>query len=137
LRDVGLVRPAGNAVKGGNRGAGIDFSSWFIDPPPPELERGLEYTRLLLGRMQEEARERAVNFTVVWIPIREQVEEGRWEELVAMRGLAPGTRQRPQEELGRLAEELGFEAVDLLPAFRREPREPLYFQVDGHWTSGG
>jgi hypothetical protein len=117
---------------------GLDYTSWFVDPPPAELARGLEYTRELLGRIQEEGRERGARVIAAWIPIRDQVSDKRWESLREKLDLRPESRSRPQEQLAAMAKDLGLDAVDLLPAFRAAPgRDALYFEIDGHWTSAG
>jgi lysophospholipase L1-like esterase len=136
---LGVRRRSGNAPAGGGPVArGLDYTSWFVEPPPPELARGLEYTRELLGRMQEEGRARGARVLAVWIPIRDQVSDKRWESLLEKLSLRPESRSRPQEELAKMAGALGLDAVDLLPAFRASPaRETFHFEIDGHWTSAG
>jgi lysophospholipase L1-like esterase len=137
---LGVRRQSGNAVavSGPNRGGSLDYTSWFLDPEPPELARGLEYTRKLLGHIQDQARERGARVIVAWIPIRDQVSDTRWESLREKLGLSPESRTRPQERLGAMAAELGLESVDLLPALRAAPeRNSLYYEIDGHWTPAG
>jgi hypothetical protein len=136
---LGVRRRSGNApAHGGSASGTLDYTSWFVDPPPAELERGLDYTRQLLGRIREEGWERGARAMAVWIPIRDQVSDKRWESLQGKLGLRPESRTRPQEQLTTLARNAGVDAVDLLPAFRASSkREALYFDIDGHWTSAG
>jgi lysophospholipase L1-like esterase len=136
---LGVRRRSGNVpAQGGPVARGLDYTSWFVDAPPAELARGLDYTRELLGRIQEEGRGHGARVLAVWIPIRDQVSDKRWESLRQKLALRPESRSRPQEELAKMAGALGLDAVDLLPAFRASPaQETLYFDVDGHWTSAG
>jgi len=136
---LGVRRRSGNAVAGGGPTRnGLDYTSWFIDSPPSELARGLNYTRQLLGRMRDEGRERGAKVMVVWIPIRDQVSDRRWQSLQERVGLRPESRSNPQEQLVAMARELGLESFDPLPSFRASPeRETLYFDIDGHWTPAG
>jgi lysophospholipase L1-like esterase len=136
---LGVRRPSGNApARGAPVARGLDYTSWFVDAPPAELARGLDYTRELLGRIRDEGRGHGAHVLAVWIPIRDQVSDRRWESLQEKLGLRPESRSRPQEELATMAKALGLDAVDLLPAFRASPeREALYFEIDGHWTPAG
>jgi lysophospholipase L1-like esterase len=136
---LGVRRRGGNAAaRGGLTLGGLDYTSWFLDPPPVGLGRGLDYTRQLLGRIQEEGREHGTRVMAVWIPIRDQVSDRRWKSLQEKLGLRPDSRSRPQQQLSTMAQALGLEAVDLLPTFRAAPEpEALYFAIDGHWTPAG
>jgi lysophospholipase L1-like esterase len=136
---LGVRRPGGNAVAGGGpRRGGLDYTSWFSESQPRELARGLEYTRQIIRRIRDEGGDTGARVMAVWIPIRDQVSDKRWESLQGKLGLSPASRTRPQELLNAMASALGIESVDLLPVFRASSeRDALYFEIDGHWTAAG
>ncbi len=136
---LGLKRQKGNVAAAADAGSRpLDHTAWFEKETPPELAKGVDYTRRLLGRMADECRERGVPMLVALVPLRDQVSDARWEALRAKRSLAPDSRSRPQEMLVGMTAEMGIEVVDLLPVLLRSPnRESLYFDIDGHWTAAG
>lgn len=93
-----------------------------------------------MAAMAEIARERGVPLAVVLIPERMQVDVGQWQNVIRPMGASGDTYRAdwPNQRLVALCRELDLPVLDLLPVFVQAPRdEPLYIQLDGHWTWRG
>ena len=87
-------------------------------------EVGWDISEALLRRMRDLCQQRGCDLAVVAIPTFDQV-------------LDPRVPLKPLEEL---QSESGVPVIDLLPAFRAQPkatRERLYFDQNRHWTAAG
>jgi len=107
-----------------------------------ELAKGLEITRLLLERIRVIAAQRKAKVAVVLLPLAVQVSGEASEGLIERVGMATGTLdiQRPQRLLRGVAQRVGIEVIDLLPAFRgwmAAGGPSLYLERDGHWNESG
>lgn len=91
---------------------------------PTRQERGWAISRELLTRMRGFSSERQIGFVVVSIPTVELVANPEW----------------PERPLRQIADQADIPFVDVLQAFRDEPRQQqrrLYYRGNKHWTALG
>ncbi|MFN8545806.1 MAG: SGNH/GDSL hydrolase family protein [Candidatus Binatia bacterium] len=93
-------------------------------------------TRDLVTDFVRAVRGRGTAVAVAIFPELIQVEPGRWERVAGTR--TDLDRLAPNRRVARLTAELGVPTIDVEPALSAAAgREPLYFEVDHHWTVAG
>jgi len=125
-------------------GMGAEFSrrGWISVYDTKYLAQdGYQLTLRLVAEIHALAKTRGIDFLLVLIPDKDQVNE----QLIAARGAGyygiPPHRldlHLPQKVVGLFCEKLGIPLLDLLPAFTRyKGQEALFFEHDLHWTRAG
>jgi len=114
----------------------------FRDPTPPAIARGFALTGRLLAAMRDTTLSVNGRLAIVMLPIVYQLSDSMFTGFVQAAGLPMQEMQngKPQQMTMRIADSLGIEAIDLLPAFRNwvaDSTAPLYLTWDGHWNDAG
>jgi lysophospholipase L1-like esterase len=114
----------------------------FEEPTPGTIAEGVTLTDLLLQQVQQETRAAGGRVVLVLLPIRYQLSDSVFADLVRSAGVPPATMQvdKPQRMITPLANGLGIPVIDLLPAFRKwtaDSATSLYLESDGHWSVAG
>lgn len=121
----------------------LDYSFVFLlDPPPPQLEVGWNSTSRHLSELKSLVDELGADLLLVVIPMREQVDDKAWEQIVQAFSLDKTRFDRtlPEQRVRDMAHELGIETLHLLAALRAEAhQQDVYFQSynDAHWNRNG
>jgi hypothetical protein len=103
-----------------------------------EAERRLASAARAVQAMAELARGREAGFTLVVLPLKQEVIPGWRAEWMALQGLRDQDLERPRRYLMEAAARGGYRAVDVTEALRGHPRpEELYWPVDSHMTVRG
>lgn len=98
----------------------------------PETEEALARVEDLLIAMRDLCRARDIEFLVVLIPTREQLDPAARERFPAL------DWDKPQRLLGDFFARNAIPWLDLRPAFAAAAGSaPLYYESDGHWTARG
>jgi len=119
-----------------------------IDPPlrtylpvaPPEITRGLEVIRDVVGRARALADERGQRLVILLLPARFQVDDGDYSRLKAIVARSGRTleRDRATQRFLEMLADAGVPVCDVLPAMRAtSDRDRLYFQKTAHFTTYG
>lgn len=115
---------------------------FLLDPQPPELEVGWTRTAHHLSDLKILVEAHRAGLLLVLIPMREQVDDEQWKQIVRAFGLQDVRFDMalPQRRLQKIAHELGIETLDLLEPLRAAAHyQDVYFPNydDGHWNSNG
>ncbi len=97
-------------------------------------------TQRQVAAMAKVTRERGLPLVLVVIPEMVQVDRQRWQSLIQPVASSGVTYRLswPNQRLVALCRELDLPVLDLLPVFAQAaPGEPLYIELDGHWTRRG
>jgi lysophospholipase L1-like esterase len=103
------------------------------------FEELFERLTSIVRDLRDEVEAAGVDFRVVVIPDRFQVNAGERAEVLALLGMTEAQFtdwDMPQRRLNGFFEEAGIRALDLLPAFR-EATEPTYAYDNTHWNVAG
>ena len=110
--------------------------------PLPEIAEAWRTTRALLRDLNADVRRRGARLLVVYVPHRLEVNQATWERFGLMLGWNDANTERAglARRLRAIADDVGFELLDLTPALRQADRSwtsnPYYLQ-DEHWTVAG
>jgi len=110
--------------------------------PIPEVTEAWRMTRALLRDLNADVQRRGARLLVVYIPHRLEVNQATWQHFCLMLGWNDGNTERDglARRLREIARDVGFEMLDLTPAFQQADRawtsNPYYLQ-DEHWTPVG
>ena len=133
---------------------GFDLDSYFDfelltlwNRPHPAVAAAEEETRRILGKMKAWCDERGIPLWVFTIPSKAQAD--RELRLIAWFERSPESAQkamhvarspegvsfdRPDDIYARLCADLGIPCSSLTPLFRANNAQPLFYQIDDHWT---
>lgn len=107
----------------------------------PDVTRGLQLTRLLLGAIADSVKQHGGSTAVVVLPIIHQLSDSALATFASEAKLPPSSlgSTRPQDRIRPIADSLGLQMIDLLPEFRRQVAQgrSLYIEWDGHWNASG
>jgi len=114
----------------------------FLVPTPSTIAEGFDLTGHLLASMRDSTAPAHGRIALVMLPIVYQLSDSMFAGFVHAAGLPSQEMQigRPQQVITRIADSLGIESIDLLPAFRKwvaDSTAPLYLTWDGHWNDAG
>ena len=110
----------------------------YLERPPEFIPKGLEVSRLVLGRLAQEATARGARTAIVLMPARFQLDPAEFDRLRSVveplggRLRVDGASERFRDALAPL----GLPVIDLLPRFRAEARNP-FFDTTVHLTPDG
>jgi lysophospholipase L1-like esterase len=97
----------------------------------------VEKVENLLAATADLARARGVPIVFLIIPTREQIHPERYG-FESHPFMVDCDLEKPQRVVGRILEDRGLSAFDLLPAVREASEEAsLYYDLDQHWNSRG
>lgn len=116
----------------------------FIEILKPEQDRRLDFnynlTYLTLKRFKDVLGERGIKFVIVVLPMKEQVDENKLEELLKEYN-AVGTKLDLEwsiRELENIGEAYDIPVINLLPEMRSYNKDnDFYFGTDIHFTKEG
>ena len=103
-------------------------------------EKGLEKLKIILKHLKRYTDEKSIKFLVVLIPTKQQVDDGKFSEMVRQNKLDKSDLEinRGQKILLQFGKENDIIMLDLLPAFsKRNKNNTFYFDIDGHWNEKG
>lgn len=112
----------------------------------PDLERAWALTYALLDEMSAVASRNHAWFAIGMIPLRVQIDDSAWNEMLATMGIDASLMERdgPQRRIREWADHRGVELIDLRADFVAAHRknegttnESLYLVHDGHWGAAG
>jgi hypothetical protein len=142
---VGLIK--GEA---GNRIAGYSLSEMmsYQLPNSQDMNKAAGKTLLALEELAKLAKARHLHVYVVGIPSKAQVYKSFHEvsafsvdkrsKPFALKVIRGGySFDHPDRMLRDLTEKAGLTYISLLPVFRKNSQQPLYYQIDVHWTAVG
>jgi hypothetical protein len=114
----------------------------FRDPTPPAIAQGFALTGQLLAAIRDTTSGVHGRLAIVMLPIVYQLSDSMFAGFVKASGVPVQDMQsgKPQQVTTRIADSLGIESIDLLPAFRNwvaDSTAPLYLTWDGHWNAAG
>jgi len=114
----------------------------FRDPTPPAITQGFALTGRLLAAIRDTTSRANARVAIVVLPIVYQLSDSMFSRFVQTAAVPVQDMQigKPQQMTMRIADSLGMEAIDLLPAFRdwvADSTAPLYLTWDGHWNDAG
>jgi hypothetical protein len=120
----------------------------FRNQPAPEVEEAIDRTREILGYLARLCDNRGFECVVAGIPSKAQVyrEFILAEKSDVSRGSAELAIEvirdpngysfdNPTRAYQRVCDAVGLPYFDLLPVFRRERNQELYYKVDRHWKA--
>lgn len=108
----------------------------------PEVEEAWQVTEALLSATRDQAEAAGAQFVLVNVPAPWEVDPRFWEMMRWFFDLPPEGWEldRLNRRLGEIAARRNIAYVDLRPEFVRariDHPSPLYYPIDGHWTSAG
>lgn len=103
-------------------------------------EKGLEKLKIILKHLKRYTDEKNIKLLVVLIPTKQQVDEGKFSEMVSQYSLDKSKLDinKGQKILLQFGKENNIMMLDLLPAFsKKNKNNTFYFDIDGHWNEKG
>lgn len=102
---------------------------------PEQFDR----TKKLLKLFDKFVKENNLDWVLVIIPTKEQVDKNKLKKLVKEQNLNNELDvEKAQKFLKQFAEENNISYIDLLPEFKkRNVNNTFYFEIDGHWNKKG
>jgi len=104
----------------------------------PDAERRIAATERMLRGLVGLVQDRDAGFTLVLLPVKQEVIPAQRAEWMALQGLTQEDIERPRRRLLEWAAHERIEAIDVAPTLESQPRpEELYWPVDLHMTPRG
>lgn len=131
----------GSEIRRYTRGLNSHVVQLFQQPAPLSIAWGLTLTALELKGIQAVAAADGGRAAVVLLPLRWQLSDERFAELVASADTTVRMElDKPQRAISEIARRLEIPVIDLLPVFRQWTSAggaSLYHESDGHWNEAG
>ena len=102
----------------------------------PGMRWGLQRSEKLLAQMHRDCVRANAKLILLLIPASYQVNDEQWEFLRTVGftiNPADLVQTKPQEEFIAFCRKEGIPCLDLLPALKKAPERPLFYQRDEHW----